>query len=157
MGGGWRGKFNCKHTYVVNFFGGLLQIRNKIKWAIKIDKIIHSYLPYTVKKRKHDPRVLWHILIALYIGFFYFVTLFVVLWFIVILTIYLCHIFFKKNHPYACTRGGSRLNSYMHVHGGEGGGTKITKSEHTYFTDEPFVYRSHPDEICLCSSRLAKR
>ena len=75
---------------------------------------------------------------------------------IVIVTIYHCHIFFKKNYPYARTRGGSRLKAYVHVLRREGGGSKVTKSGLTYFMDEPFVYRFDPGEICLRSSRLAK-
>ena len=39
---------------------------------------------------------------------------------------------------------------YVHVQMGEGGGSKITKSEHRYFMDELFVYRFDPGEISLC-------
>ena len=124
MGGAW--KFICKRAYIINFLGDSLQNRNKIKPAIQIDKIIHSYLPRTVKKRKLDPGVLRHISIALYSSFFYFVTLFVVLWLIVILTIYLCHIFFKKIICTLVLGGeGSRLKAYVHIQGGEEGGLRL--------------------------------
>ena len=57
------GRFICKRTYAINFFGDFLQNKNEITCTIQIAKIIHSYLHRRVKKGKLDPRALLGILI----------------------------------------------------------------------------------------------
>ena len=48
----------------------------------------------------------------------------------------MCHVFFKKYYPYAGTRGeGVQDKSVCTSTTGEG--SKITKSERTYFMDDP--------------------